>query len=356
MNKNKQPATKMKLDELTTNTELMKLSPAQQIDLFEQLNAYIKTSNMKNDYKPLIGLMVDTIKSLSVKNRKLQDQIRAATSNPVNSAANQSSIYSSYSKCVQNKPTEHSVIIKVADSVGNKDSIDLKKTVFEQLKSVKSKIDVIKINRTRDSLIFKARNIDQQTLMIEKLKNQPSIQADKPKERIPSILISEIEREHDLDSKEKIEKFIMSELAANEGIKEENAKIKITMCNPKFYTIKFYIINFDAPTTKAILNKGHVKIGYKICPVAKMVKVIQCGRCQRFGHFEKNKDSSLACRSKEPSCNFCAGNHSEDQCSKDKTKPENRKCLNCGKCHTAIFRNCEARVAREKEQLSRCSC
>lgn len=355
MGSNKQQSAKLKLEELTTNSEITKLTPAQQLDLFEQFNNYVKTSNMKNEYKPLVGLMLDTIKLLSIRNKKLQDQVAAAASSNPADLPPQSSSYRSYTDCVKNKPIEHPVIIRVAESVSNKESIDLKKAVFDQLKPIKSKIEVMKVNRSKDSLILKVRSSEQQTLMIEKLKSQPTIQADKPKDRIPSILITEIEREPDLDSKEKVEKFIMSELVANEGVKEENTKIKVTMCNPKFHTIRC-IINFDSPTTKAILSKGYVKIGYKICPVTRTLRVIQCGHCLKFGHFEKNKDGSTACRSKSPSCNFCAGNHSEEQCNKDKSKPENKKCLNCGKSHTANYRNCEARLAREKELLGRCSC
>ena len=347
---------KLKLEDLTTTTDLSRMSSNQHLELFDQLYNYVKSSNMKNEYKPLVGLMLDTIKAQSVKVRKLQDQIKQLTSNPPPSSAPlQPGNYQSYSNCVQNKPIEHPVIIKIADSVENKDSVDLKKVVFDQLKPVKTKIDVMKINRSRDSLILKVRNSEQQALMIEKLRNQPTIAADKPKERILSIMISEIEREPELDSKEKIERFIMSELVTNEGVKEENTKIKITMCNPRFHTIKC-IINFDPATTKEIIKKGHVKIGYKICPVSKTIRVVQCSRCLKFGHFEKNKDGTPACRSRSPACNFCSGSHSEDQCNKDKTKPENRKCLNCGKCHTANFRNCETKLAREKELLSRCSC
>ena len=352
MNNQRQKANKPKLEELTTSTDLSKFDLSQRVELFEQLNNYVKTSNMKNEYKPLIGLMLDTIKSLCLKNKKLNDQAKATSSQF--SLAQPTTAFDSYSNCVKNKPIEHPVIIKAADTASDKESIDLKKVVFDQLKPVKSKIDVMKVSRSRDSLILKVRNSEQQALMIENLKKQPKIQADKPKDRIPSILITEIEREPELDTKEKIEKYIMSELVANEGVKEENTNIKVTLCNPRFHTIRC-IVNFDAPTTKTVLNKGSVKIGYKICPVSKTVKVVQCTRCLKYGHFEKNKDGTLACRG-TPSCNFCAGNHSETDCPKDKSKTENRKCLNCGKGHTANYRNCETRVSRERELLSRCSC
>lgn len=356
MGNSKQLAMRPKLEELTTTTDLAKFSASQQLELFEQLNNYVKTSNMKSELKPLVGLMLETIKAQHAKVRKLTDQVKAAANgNPINQASHQNNTYSTYSNCVKNKPIEHPVIIKVADSVKDKESIDLKKVVFDQLKPVKSKIDVMRVNRSRDSLILKVRDSEQQALMIESLKSHPTVQADKPRERVPSILIAEIEKEPGLDTKEKIEKHIMSELVANEGVKEENCKIKVTMCNPKFHTIRC-IINFDSLTTKAVLSKGHVKIGYKICPVSKTIRVIQCSRCLKFGHFEKNKDGTTACRSKSPSCNFCAGDHAENQCTKDKNRPENKKCLNCSKNHTADYRGCESRVAREKELLSRCSC
>lgn len=353
MNSQKQKATKPKLEELTIGTDLNKFDSNQRVELFEQFNNYVKTSNMKNEYKPLVGLMLDTIKTLCVKNKKLADQVKALNS-PI-CPAQPTTAYSSYSNCLKNKPIEHPVIIKAAESASDKESIDLKKVVFDHLKPVKNQIDVMKVSRSRDSLILKVRNSEQQALMLEKLKKQPKIQADKPKDRVPSILISEIEKDPELDTKEKIEKFIMNELVANEGVKEENTKIKVTLCNPRYHTIRC-IINFDVPTTKAILNKGSVKIGYKICPVSKTIKVVQCTRCLKYGHFEKNKDGTQACRSNTPSCNFCAGNHSETDCPKDKSKPEDRKCLNCGKGHTANYRNCESRVARERELLGRCSC
>lgn len=352
-----QSTAKLKLEDLTTTTDLSSISSAQQLDLFEQLTNYVKTSNMKNDYKPLVGLMLDTIKAQSTKIKKLEDQVKAVTSSPIAPPSIQASNrnYSSFSNCTQGKQVEHPVVIRVAESISDKESIDLKKVVFEQLKPIKNKIEVIRVNKSRDSLILKVRDSEQQALMIDKLKSQPTISADKPKVKLPSILITEIERESDLHKKEDIEEFITSELVANEGIKKENIKFKVTMCNPKFYTIKC-IVNLDAASTKAVLNKGYVKIGYKICPVLRTLKAVQCTRCLKFGHFEKNKDGTIACRSKSPSCNFCSGNHPEDQCTKDKTKPENKKCFNCGKCHTADYRNCEKRVERERELLSRCSC
>lgn len=59
--------------------------------------------------------------------------------------------------------------------------------------------------------------------------------------------------------------------------------------------------------------------------------VLQCQRCQHFGHTRKY------CH-RNPRCVKCAGNHLSTQCPKQ--VKENLKCANCSENHPANFRGC----------------
>lgn len=65
----------------------------------------------------------------------------------------------------------------------------------------------------------------------------------------------------------------------------------------------------------------------------KRKSVLQCTNCQEYGH------SRNYC--KLPSvCVICGKLHDSSKCELDKSKPEARKCSNCGENHTANYRGC----------------
>ena len=61
--------------------------------------------------------------------------------------------------------------------------------------------------------------------------------------------------------------------------------------------------------------------------------VLQCTNCQEFGQLRNYCKLPAVCI-------ICAKLHSTANCQHDKTKPEVKKCGNCGENHTANYRGC----------------
>ena len=62
-------------------------------------------------------------------------------------------------------------------------------------------------------------------------------------------------------------------------------------------------------------------------------EIIQCKRCQRYGHTQKYCNHNIRCVK-------CAGNHSTDQCTKSPETPA--KCIHCQGEHPANYKGCSA--------------
>ncbi|KAK4876598.1 hypothetical protein RN001_009104 [Aquatica leii] len=63
-------------------------------------------------------------------------------------------------------------------------------------------------------------------------------------------------------------------------------------------------------------------------------EIIQCHRCQLFGHIQQNCTAEYKCMK-------CAENHNTHECVKPKTIAA--KCSNCGGPHTSTYKNCNER-------------
>lgn len=85
---------------------------------------------------------------------------------------------------------------------------------------------------------------------------------------------------------------------------------------------------------KSIYNqlKHCCGLAIQIEPLEKKSEIIQCHRCQLFGHIQKNCHANYRCMK-------CADNHSTHECNKPSTTPP--KCANCGEAHLSISRRCK---------------
>ena len=92
----------------------------------------------------------------------------------------------------------------------------------------------------------------------------------------------------------------------------------------------------------AILPKT-LKIGYLKVPVDIYIpNPLQCYRCFKFGHHERQCNSDNHCKR-------CAANENETNYTDPSSKPF--KCLNCGEEHYSTFRACKV-WKKEKEIIT----
>lgn len=121
--------------------------------------------------------------------------------------------------------------------------------------------------------------------------------------------------------------------------------------NPRYHDHNNYLVYFDKEDNisldmvrqaKYICNTKVSWNHYRSPPE----KCIQCQKCFRYNHVADNCNMPLACY-------LCAENHTAEKCplakqkkemQADKIPEEHLKCVNCRGRHTAVFKNCPARV------------
>lgn len=75
-----------------------------------------------------------------------------------------------------------------------------------------------------------------------------------------------------------------------------------------------------SPDLYRLLVDRKLRIGYQVVWALDQSPIVQCYRCMGYGHFVKE------CRSPDPGCGHCAGNHDSRQCPR---KPDTPSCINC---------------------------
>lgn len=159
------------------------------------------------------------------------------------------------------------------------------------------------------------------------MKSNYSVECHAPTKRIPAIRISEVDKNMQKDD-------ILEEFESKEGINRSAANVEIILNNTKYRTNRA-IVMLSEDDTKRLLKKGEVKMGLKIHPIEPDFGIVQCKRCNKFGHFEKSKDkSSIQCKHEEPVCVHC-------KVKDDRTKA---KCSNCKANHRAYDVRCPRRA------------
>lgn len=85
------------------------------------------------------------------------------------------------------------------------------------------------------------------------------------------------------------------------------------------------------------MNKGNkVFIGFQLCYIKDYVNILQCFKCQQFGHKYKH------CKKSTIICLYCGENHSPKDCSNKMKK--SFKCVNCDGSHAANHKECPSYI------------
>lgn len=356
MNKSSGDNAKSKLDEITINTDLSKINVNERMEIYE-LNekAMISNVTMNKVHKHIVKSMHSLLKHVMNERSKLLEEMEILKSKSKQFNNDSAPLkYNSYSECVKNQVKEYTVIVRNEC----KDQINIQKVLYKNLKEKKRQISIKSIRQNNKRLIINTKSEAEQNLIIEKMKDVPNLKTFKPNKKIPSLFIKEIDK---LDQEEKREKaieygkdlfdykdYLIEEIAANNDVKKESIVIKRIQNNPKYRTIRC-IVNLDIESTKRILDQKEIKIGFRVCPVEKSFKIVQCNCCYRFGHFAHDKEGNKTCK-EDPLCGMC-GHKLDDkgncnQCKQKKQDGQNEEvyCLNCDRNdHPSFSVNCNER-------------
>lgn len=79
------------------------------------------------------------------------------------------------------------------------------------------------------------------------------------------------------------------------------------------------ILNCDLKTHAQLIERGRIIFGFSECKIYEHVEILQCLKCQRYGHFARECSYATCCKN-------CALGHESKQCTLDTNK---YKCHNC---------------------------
>lgn len=132
----------------------------------------------------------------------------------------------------------------------------------------------------------------------------------------------------------------ISENLKSQGIENEDVRtVERINGTSKFNTV--FVSILDENKRNEIIKNGKIRLGISYFPSKKYEpkKVIQCHKCQRYGHIAR------ICKSIVEVCGNCGENHLTNACS-DTGK---MKCVNCGDKAPSYHRNCIKKIELEKE-------
>lgn len=106
----------------------------------------------------------------------------------------------------------------------------------------------------------------------------------------------------------------------NLNLNPDNFKIKQVYHNGVSKSTMNALAEVDINAFVTIMKKGSLFVNMRNCSVFENFDLLQCSKCQSYGHIKK------FCKNEHPICGKCSGTHFTNQCTEDKSKV---KCINC---------------------------
>lgn len=109
-----------------------------------------------------------------------------------------------------------------------------------------------------------------------------------------------------------------------------------------------WILEASPDVRKALLTQERVYIGWSSCIIKDHVRIIQCFKCQKFGHLQTRCGG-------EPACGHCGGKHESRNCDRKNDPPACVNCLRVGNReteHGAMSNKCQVYIKRTRELIS----
>ena len=161
--------------------------------------------------------------------------------------------------------------------------------------------------------------------------------------RKPKVLVYDVERS--LKAEEIAEALARQNPSLGCDVEQMRAAVKpLFMKGPREDPLVRWICEVD-PALYGKLIKKRFFIGMSLCKVVDFTEVLQCFKCQGFGHAEAK------CRRAKVLCSHCGvEGHKQADC---KAKDKAPKCVNCGLSFTAGHASCPVRKRFERTTLVR---
>ena len=134
-------------------------------------------------------------------------------------------------------------------------------------------------------------------------------------------------------SNEQLKECIESSVEITEVIRQKRYNRDLKKLEDSYAVMVVFTGNFLPPSVWCCGRKKEVFVYNR--------RILQCFKCQRYGHVQKN------CRANEPVCLRCCGKHESVSCPLKNSDPAEKvkfyKCANCKGCHSSTSRECPIR-------------
>ena len=155
-------------------------------------------------------------------------------------------------------------------------------------------------------------------------------------------------------------KVTISGIASNEYLGKDVTKLKKSICNKnptinslvekgKTFEVMFIkedarqknssvaVVKVDTDILNEIRNLRYkIYIDFSRCHVQDRFHLVQCYKCQQYGHTNNNCPTN---GNNMQVCRYCAGNHQSKSCP-HKGDTAQYKCINCGQNHSSTYYKC----------------
>lgn len=192
------------------------------------------------------------------------------------------------------------------------------------------------------AIVIECRDQKQKEMIVEKMKAVESVEVREGRKIKPKIKITGIEK--GWSEREVMEDIINENVEVKEMVKgqkpEEILRVirKFTCRNP---AKENWIMEARPDVCRKLIEKKRVNVGMMSVYVEAFEDILQCFKCYRFGHIQRNCTNEIT-------CGKCGEKHDTRECRK-----ENERCVNCIRAkrsenvnHEASDRNCPVRKAR----------
>lgn len=332
------------LKEINEKTDITALSKERKAKIFKAAITKLSTQQgtVGKELKHIINNLLIAYNDVNKKNAELQAKIESLNQQvndlkkPAIPPVTQnerlwSKVHLPTTNTQQKKRDEFVVII---GNNSTESDLDLRKTVDNILYPIKKQIAITSDRVRNGKYVVALKTKEQQNIVYNKLKSDPILECSLPTKKIPTLIIREV-------PKEMTEEEIKNELCDNEDLNPNDITIKKILSNKNFKTNRVKV-NFSKQATIEILKKQEVKIRAHCKPVEIDWGLIYCRNCGKPGHFHKDLEGKVTCKSKRPHCSHCDGEHSFEDC-RHKDDRSKAKCSNCKGNHRSYSLNCPER-------------
>lgn len=230
-------------------------------------------------------------------------------------------------------PNQHTILLNPVDGKTEKltkeEVTSAKKKIEVALKGKKINFNAINLRATnRGKIAVDLSSKEEIKAAIDQLNEVTGIigftAVDIPK-KLPRLMIKNIPVEYHPENL--VESLSDNYPLINEVLtKNPNEVIKhiITLKNEHRQTSSI-VIETSPNVRKILMSENKIKLGMCVYEIADQLRVIQCGKCMKFGHGTK------FCRSSVDVCGVCGNNHCTKNCPRNESNCNDisKSCSNC---------------------------